>query len=680
MKKFKYLLKLLRARFKLGRLFNSAYYKAHNPDVELPALFCFHHFFRIGWKEHRAPSALFNFEFYLQTYPDIKAARVDPLRHYMKYGKKEGRLGATAPPASSTQKKSAGKRKVAVTPESTDYETWFRHHSPSEPELAFQRTYKFQIQPTVSIVVPVYNPPFRVFKEMVESVVSQTYSKWELCLSDSSTDLQTKKQIAKLAASHPKIRYVSHDTRKGISENSNAALQLATGTYVGLLDQDDLLCPDALFEMINYLNVYQNADILYSDEDKISENSKRVFAPHFKPDWSPDTFMSVMYTCHFTVYRKAVIEDVGGFRKAFDGAQDYDLMLRASEGKRTIIHIPRILYHWRVSETSIAGGMDAKNYAVESLKSAKMEALQRRGTTGTLREVREFPGQYCVDYHVSENPKVSIIIPTRDKSDILKQCIDSVLSQTAYKRYEIIVVDNQSEEKETHEYFKELTQSPNIRILPFDEPFNFSRMNNLAASKCTGDYLLFLNNDTEVLQPDWLDKLLGMAQQPHVGAVGAQLLYPGGASIQHCGLVNLQDGPGHAFLNFPAAQIHYFGRNKLDCNWSAVTAACLMVSKKKFLQIKGFDEELAIAYNDVDLCFQLLNAGYYNVCCNSVQLIHYESVSRGVDHMDDQKRIRLEKERAFLYQKNPYFLQYDPFYNRNLHRHRIDFVVREISK
>lgn len=681
MRPFKRAIKVIRYRFRMGRLFNSAYYKKNNDDVTLPTLFCFYHFYTIGRKELRRPSADFDAEFYLNAHPDVKEVGVNPLDHFLSHGRKEGRLGVDPQHSKSPVgiRKRFKKIRIPMKKRGNQYQRWFWQNFPAKKDLQFQREYSFAHQPLISILVPVYNPSLKVFTEMIRSVEAQTYANWELCLSDSSTDENLFAPIEKLVSGRSNIRYVKHASRKGISENSNAALALAQGEFIGLLDQDDLLCADALFEMVSRINVNSNVDILYSDEDKISENSKELFQPHFKPDWSPDTFMSLMYTCHFTVYRKAVITEMGGFRKAFDGAQDYDLMLRASEGNRTIAHVPRVLYHWRVSDTSIAGGIDAKNYAVDALKAAKKEALKRRGLQGRLREVPEFPGQFCVDYDVQGTPLVSIIIPTKDKLDILKQCIESILTHTAYSNYEIIVVDNESEEKETKEYLKQLVSQKTIRVVLFNEKFNFSKMNNQAVVGSKGEYLLFLNNDTEVYQGDWLEKMLGMAQLDHVGAVGAQLLYPGKSAIQHCGLVNLKRGPGHAFLNCSAAQIHYFGRNKLDYNWIGVTAACLMISRKKFTELQGFDEELSIAYNDVDLCFRLVEAGYYNVCCNSVQLVHHESVSRGVDHLDAKKNERLEKERALLYSKNPLYVEYDPFFNRNLHDDRIDFACKEVD-
>ena len=671
-------LRLIKYRLFLGRLFDRKFYKENNEELYDTKTGVFRHFLKHGWSEHKDPSSRFSFSYYLKSYPDVANLGIDPLLHYIKYGRKEGRL----PSVSSLKPSRVSKVKKRIIElnnrfRSSKYEYWLRLNTPSKSNLDFQRTYQFLYSPLISIVVPVYNPPLRFFNEMVESVKAQTYSNWELCISDSSTNRKLQRRIEKTASSDSRIKYIKHNLRKGISENSNTALTLCTGEYVGLLDQDDLLTPDALFEVVNRLNVNKEIDIIYTDEDKISVNSKKCFQPHFKPDWSPDTFMSIMYTCHFTLYRKSLIEQTGGFRPEYDGAQDYDLMLRASEITKHIVHIPRILYHWRASETSIAKEIGMKNYAVLAVKKAKIHAIDRRQLRAKLREIKDFPGQFCIDYLIYGNPPVSIIISTRDKSELLKQCIDSIINKTLYSNYEIIVVDNNSQKPQTLQYFNQLEKFGNVKIVPFPIDFNFSTINNYAVSKSSGEYLLFLNNDTEVIHHNWLSKMLGFAQLEHIGAVGAQLLYQDRNTIQHCGIISLYEGPGHAFINTSQHKIQYFGRNRVDYNWVAVTAACMMINREKFNLMDGFDKDLPIAYNDVDLCFRLVKHGYYNICANSVQLIHHESATREIDHLNHEKRLRLEKERELLYRKNPEFIHYDPFFNRNFNQHRVDFALKD---
>ena len=671
-------IKLIKYRLILGRLFDRKFYRENNEELYDLTKGALRHFLKHGWQEHRDPSAGFSFNYYLTMYPDVADAGVDPLIHYIKHGRKEGRLPSASPLEPSIVRKLHNRvLELSNKFKRNKYECWLRSNTPSRKDLDFQRNYKFPYNPLISIVVPVYNPPVRVFKEMIESVKVQTYSHWELCLSDSSTNRKLQKKVEKTACSDKRIKYIKHHSQKGISESSNSALSISTGEFVGLLDQDDLIAPDALFEVINRLNVNREIDIIYTDEDKISENSRRFSQPHFKPDWSPDTFMSIMYTCHFTVYRKKLIEYVGGFRSEYDGAQDYDLMLRIAEKTKNIVHIPRVLYHWRVSKTSVAERIDNKNYAIEAACNAKTSALKRRRLKGELREIKDIPGQFCVEYSTNGSSLVSIIIPTKDKAYLLEQCIDSIISKTSYLNYEIIIVDNRSVESHTHRYFGKVKKLENVRVIPYLNEFNFSSINNYAVLKSSGKYLLFLNNDTEITQNNWLSKLLGFAQLDHVGAVGAQLLYPDKMSIQHCGIINLFDGPVHAFINSPKKNVQYFGRNRVDYNWIAVTAACMMISRKKFDKIKGFDEDFKIAYNDVDLCFRLIKQGYYNICANSVQVVHHESASRELDNLNHFKKIRLGKERELLYRKNPEFIHFDPFFNRNFNQHRVDFALKD---
>lgn len=681
-------------------LFDYEYYILQKPYIktilqgfEISALY---HYLKFGMQEGLNPNPKFDTKYYLSTNPDIHRSGLHPLFHYIHFGKSEGRKGSpefeedkNEIRTDRTNSEVVIQKRENKLPDSkilnylnldqntANYKDWFKTHSPNQKDLRFQENHSFRYNPAISIIVPVYKPSMKFFREMINSVRAQSYQNWELCLSDSSNNPKLRQYIEKMIGKDKRIKAVFHDSQKCISSNSNAAADITSGEFIGFLDHDDILTPNALFEMVNYLNLDKQSDILYSDEDKISEDSKSLFDPFFKPDWSPDTFMSIMYTNHFTLVRTSLFNNSERFRIGYSGAQDYDLLLRLTEKTNKIVHIPQVLYHWRVHSESIASGIGAKDYAVEALVMAKKDALERRNTPGTLRESQLFPGQYCVDYKIKGNPKVSIIIPTRDQKIILENCINSIIKTTRYSNYEIIIVDNQSKEKETHEYFSYVQNLDNIKIIPYNNEFNFSAINNQAVRESSGDYLLFLNNDIEITQDNWLEKMMGFAGLNHVGAVGAQLIFPETETIQHCGVINQYNGPGHPFYNFPSNKIYHYGRNEVDYNWIAVTGACLLIEKHKFIEIGGFDEKLPIAYNDIDLCFKLIEKRYFNVCCNSVKLIHHESVSRGVDHLNNEKQQRLERDRNRLYRNNPVFFQHDPFYNPNLTHVFGDFRLEE---
>lgn len=346
-----------------------------------------------------------------------------------------------------------------------------------------------------------------------------------------------------------------------------------------------------------------------------------------------------------------------------------------TERTERIAHIPKVLYHWRIIASSGAADPHAKPYAIAASKRAREQALARRACAGTVEEVPKMPGQFRVNYHVQGSPKVSIIVPTKDNIKVLDRAIRSIRARTSYNNYEILVVDNLSEKSESAEYFSRIDQERDTRVLRYPHPFNFSKINNFAVGQCSGEVLLFLNNDTEVITQDWLERMLGYAQRPHIGAVGAQLLFPETGTIQHCGVVNLADGPGHAFYRCPSERPLYFGRTMLEHDWLAVTAACLMIERKKFEAVGGFDHDLSVAYNDVDFCFRLVDRGLYNVVCQSVQLYHYESYTRGSDDIHPEKRERLKREKKHLYRKHPKYYGHDPFHNPNLHPNSVHFIT-----
>ena len=508
----------------------------------------------------------------------------------------------------------------------------------------------------------------------IQSVQNQTYDNWELCLvDDCSTDAGVRETLRQFeGVERIKIKYRSENGH--ISRTTNDGIAMAEGEFVALLDCDDLYAENALYEIVKKLNEDHTLDFIYSDEDKLSEDGTKRRNPFFKPDWSPDTFMSLMYTCHLAVYRKSLLDELGGLRVGLEGSQDYDLVLRVMEKTNRIGHVPKILYHWREREESTANDISAKPYIIETTKKAKLEALERRGVKGHLEYIKDIV-MFRVVYEVVGNPRVSIIIPSKDNYDILKQCLTSIRKETKYQNYEIIVVDNGSAE-ETHAKYTQMCKELDCKYHYAPMEFNFSKMCNIGAHLADGQFLLFLNDDIRVEGAEWLERMLGHAQQPHTGAVGCKLIYPNTNLIQHVGVVSFMVGPGHAFQRINDDLNCYWGRNKLEYNYSAVTGACLMIDRNKYDQVGGFSEQLPVAYNDIDLCFNLVEAGYYNVVRTDVRLYHYESVSRGYDAVSPEKAARQQREMKKLYDRHPEFKGYDPCYNPNLIGNSDNFSLR----
>lgn len=516
--------------------------------------------------------------------------------------------------------------------------------------------------PTFSVIVPVYNVKKQQLIECIESVKQQTYKNWQLCLVDDASTIKEVRETLKLYEDVPKIDIHYRKENGHISRTTNDGLEMATGEFIGLLDCDDVLAPNALYEMAKKLNENQAYDFIYSDEDMLSENGQRRYNPVFKSEWAPDTFMSVMYTNHFSIFRRTIANEIGGYRIGFEGSQDYDFVLRFVEKTKHIGHVTKILYHWRSRAESVASNPETKMYAYEAAMKAKKEALDRRGLLGEV-EYQSHIYQSRVFYHAEGEPKVSIIIPSKDNFSCIQTCIASIYEKTTYSNFEVVLMDNGSNEENKGKY-EEICEKYHCSYYHEPMEFNFSKMCNIGAQKAQGDYYLFLNDDTEVLVNDWLERLTGQAALSHTGAVGAKLYYPEEKRIQHIGIVNRIEGPSHYFCGGKEIMTDY--KMQMDCNYSAVTGACLMLSREKFDEIGGFDEQLPVAYNDVDLCFKLVEHGYYNVVRNDVQLIHYESVSRGSDMADTKKMERLKKERDALYQAHPYFNGYDPFFSENM--------------
>ena len=551
-----------------------------------------------------------------------------------------------------------------------EYDMWMLQNEQQYKEPEQELEYK----PLISVVVPVYNVEPQMLTACIQSVQNQTYDNWELCLvDDCSTDARVRETLRQFeGVERIKIKYRSENGH--ISRTTNDGIAMAEGEFVALLDCDDLYAENALYEIAKKLNEDHTLDFIYSDEDKLSEDGTKRRNPFFKPDWSPDTFMSLMYTCHLAVYRKSLLDEMGGLRVGLEGSQDYDLVLRVMEKTNRIGHVPKILYHWREREESTANDISAKPYIIETTKKAKLEALERRGVKGHLEYIKDIV-MFRVVYEVVGNPKVSIIIPSKDNYDILKQCLTSIRKETKYQNYEIIVVDNGSAE-ETHAKYTQMCKELDCKYHYASMEFNFSKMCNIGAHLADGQFLLFLNDDIRVEGAEWLERMLGHAQQPHTGAVGCKLIYPNTNLIQHVGVVSFMVGPGHAFQRINDDLNCYWGRNKLEYNYSAVTGACLMIDRNKYDQVGGFSEQLPVAYNDIDLCFNLVEAGYYNVVRTDVRLYHYESVSRGYDAVSPEKAARQQREMKKLYDRHPEFKGYDPCYNPNLIGNSDNFSLR----
>lgn len=520
---------------------------------------------------------------------------------------------------------------------------------------------KFKYNPLISVIIPTYNVSKQLLSECIDSVLNQSYTNFEICIADDNSTLDETIQTLKEYEKNDKIKIVYRKVNGMISECSNTAISVATGDFIVLLDNDDLIEKDALYYLVEALNNDKNIDMIYTDEDKLDFNG-RMMEPHFKGDYSPDTLMSVNYICHLCCMRKSIVDSLGGFRSEFDGSQDYDLFLRFTEVTDKIYHIRKVLYHWRQTKTSTAGYMGNKSYAYKAGKKALEDALKRRKIKG---EVLENPrvSTYLVKYG-NNNPLVSIIIPIKDKAKMTKRCIDSLYEKNTYKNFEIILVDNNSSEEETFKMLDEYKKRDNFRVLRLECEFNYSHINNEAVKIATGDYLLFLNNDTEVLDANFIEWMVGYASLPHVGCVGIKLLYPD-KLVQHAGVVLGYGGvAGHIYVTASNNDNGLFGRLCMPYNYTAVTAACLMIDKKKFNAVNGFDEKLKVALNDVDLNLKVLDKGYYNVCLSNITMFHYESKSRGYE-ASKEKHERFLKEQEYMKNKWGKILDDDKFFSKN---------------
>lgn len=566
-----------------------------------------------------------------------------------------------------------------MEPEEVPYGPWYESKRPTAQELDQQRNRKFKYEPVFSIAVPAYKTPIPFLKQMVDSVRHQTYANWELCIVNASPEEMEMHQVLdEYVKMDKRIRVKDLKDNLGIAENTNEALAMGTGEFVGLLDHDDLLAPQALYRMVEAMNSgkYQgNVDVLYSDEDKVTMDLSEHFQPHFKPDFNLDLLRSNNYITHFFVARTSLVKEVGGFRREYDGAQDYDFIFRCVEKAENICHIPEILYHWRTHKASTADNPASKMYAFEAGKRAIEGNLKRTRTNGIVDHTKDY-GFYQVKYPISGEPLVSVIIPNKDQKESLEKCLNSVFEKTTYKNYEIIIVENNSTEQDTFEYYKELEKRENVKIIVWEKGFNYSAINNFGVKEAKGEYLLFLNNDVEVINPEWMEEMLGNCQREEVGIVGAKLYYPDD-TIQHAGvIIGIGGIAGHAFLNTPRSRTGYLHKASLQMNLSAVTAACMMMKKKAFDQMEGFEEKLQVAFNDVDLCLRTVQAGYLIVYNPRVELYHYESKSRGTEDNEEKIR-RFQGEIEFMRTRWIDILKEgDPYYNKNLTLSKWNYSLR----
>lgn len=556
------------------------------------------------------------------------------------------------------------------------YEAWLARHKVDKRTLRRQKHSAFAQKPLISIVIPLYCTPLPYLKELLESVRRQSYENWQLCLADGSPDDKAKEFIEKHYGREKRIVYRKLEENGGISANTNEAVALAAGEYLMLCDHDDTLEPDALYEIVKAIND-TGADVLYTDEDKVSMDGRHYFDPNFKPDFNLFRLRENNYICHIFVVKKSLTDETGLLRSEFDGAQDFDFILRCCEKAQKITHIPKVLYHWRCHMDSTAADPSSKAYAYEAGRKAVREHYQRLGIDAKV-EMTERPGWYRSHVKVQGNPLISVIIPNKDHTDDLELCLFSMTRKSTYRNYEILIVENNSEKEETFEYYRKLPDRyPKARVLTWEKEFNYSAINNFAAKEAKGEYLLFLNNDVEILTPDWMEEMLQNCQQENVAAVGAKLYYPDD-TIQHAGVVlGLGGIAGHIMCRASKEDPGYFGRMISVQEISAVTAACMMVKKSDFDAVGGLDGTFQVAFNDIDLCMKFRAAGKKIIFTPYAELYHYESKSRGLEDTPE-KQFRFDKEVKRFQEKWAQQLEMgDPYYSPNLSVTEGDCSLRE---
>ena len=554
---------------------------------------------------------------------------------------------------------------------------------PTEEEAKTQRETKFARMVKISVLVPLWNTPKDFLCEMIESVMNQTYTNWELCLADGSdAEHAYVGEICKeyQAKSEGRIVYQKLTKNEGISGNTNQCYKLATGEFIGLFDHDDLLHPSVLFEYVKAINE-QGADYLYCDEVTFHNGDiNKMLVLHFKPDYALDNLRANNYICHFSVFSRELLEGTELFRTQFDGSQDHDMILRLTDRAKKVVHIPRVLYYWRSHAGSVASGIGAKPYAIEAAKGAVADHLKNHGLDRfQITSTRACETIFRIRYQVLGNPRISIVIANKDHAEDLKRCVDSIMERSTYSNYEIIIVENNSTTEEIQKLYKEYQDKyAFIKVVKFEGAFNYSAVNNLGVKHAEGEYILLLNNDTEVITPGWMEEMLMYAQREDVGAVGAKLLY-GDRTIQHAGVIlklGAHRTAGHGHYKQPDSKLGYMGRLCYAQNVSAVTGACLLVKKAVFEQVGGLEESFEISLNDVDFCLKLREAGYLNVWTPFAELYHHESISRGLDDKGEKAARYNRESEQFRTKWKEVLEKGDPYYNPNFTLDRSDFVLK----
>ena len=545
-----------------------------------------------------------------------------------------------------------------------------------EEETVFPREIK------ISVLVPLYNTPEKFLREMIDSVVTQTYKNWELCLADGSDDKHT--DVGRICQEYiekdSRIKYQKIEKNLGISGNTNVCFSMATGNFIGLFDHDDVMHPSLLFECVKTV-CEKDADYVYTDEATFtSPNLDDLIVLHFKPDYSPDNLRANNYICHFSMFDADLLKKTGLFRPEYDGSQDHDMILRLTEEAKHVCHIPKILYYWRSHPNSVAADIGAKTYAIDAAKRAVHDHMRDYyGIEVEVESTRAFPTIFQIKYPINGEPLISIVIPNKDHVEDLRRCITSIEKKSTWKNYEIVVVENNSVEQSIRDYYKELESDPKVKIVTYEGGFNYSRINNVGVKETKGEYLLFLNNDTEVISPDWMEQLLMYAQRKDVGAVGAKLYYADN-TIQHAGcVIGIGGIAGHMFVNMPANRTGYLHKASILQDMSAVTAACMMMKKAAFEEVGGFTEELSVAFNDVDLCLKVRETGRLIVYDPYVQLYHMESKTRGAE--DSQEKVRRFQEEIEYIRCHwiDILKKGDPYYNKNLSLSKWNYSLRPLK-
>ena len=584
----------------------------------------------------------------------------------------------------NTKKSLVWLKKKLTRNEYADYDTWLRIMRVSRQELFAQRKTKFSYAPKFSVVVPLYHTPAKFLKDLVRSMMYQSYANWELCLVNASPeDVHLTSLLENWAMRDKRIRVIRLEKNLGIAQNTNAGIEASTGEFIAFLDHDDFLEPDALFCYVDALNKDKTIDVFYSDEDKTDEYAAHYFYPHFKSDFNIDLLHANNYMCHFLAVRKSLVDTVGGLNEKFDGAQDYDFVLRLTEHTKKIYHCPRILYHWRCSNQSTAANQGNKMYAIHAGKAALNAHYKRIGWNARAQE-GAVDGWYQTKFTLKEEPLVSILIPNKDHTDDLDVCLNSFFERADYQNYEFIIIENNSVLPETFAYYEKIEKEhDNVKVVYWEAGFNYSAINNFGFKFAKGDYIMLLNNDVELITPDIFQSMLGFCMRPEVGIVGAKLLY-NDHTVQHAGvLVGAGGLADHVFKGIHEDDPGYMGRAISSQDVSAVTAACLLVKRSVYEEVGGLEEEFQVAFNDVDFCLKVRKAGYLIVYDADVKLFHYESKSRGMEDTTD-RFIRFGNEMMLLNSKWDILSTFvDPYYNPNLsylEYYKINHTIKEARK